>query len=59
MGLKIGENPISGQTPMLVIRRETETFRRWKKNFDFIWNKHSHEYIKDHKDEFVISSNEG
>lgn len=58
MRLKPGEGPLGGKTPMLVVRRGTETYKRWKNHFDFIWEEeHSRDYENHHKDEFATSSN--
>ena len=57
MHLKPGEGPLGGKTPTLVVRRDTETYKRWKNHFDFIWKEHSQDYEKHHEDEFATSSN--
>ena len=57
MRLEPGEGPIGGKTPMLAVRKDTETYERWKNHFNFIWEEHSHDYEKHHEDEFATSSN--
>jgi len=57
MHLKPGEGPLGGKTPMLVVGRDTETYKRWKGHFEFIWEEHSQDYEDHHANEFETSSN--
>lgn len=36
-----GEGPIGGKAPMLQVQHDTETYRRWKGHFEFLWSESS------------------
>ncbi|MBI4336501.1 MAG: hypothetical protein HY683_01530 [Chloroflexi bacterium] len=38
------EGAIGGKTPMLLARKDTETFRRWTGHFDYLYNEQSVDY---------------
>lgn len=48
MRVENGKGSIGGRTPMLVARKDTETFRRWKAHFEYIWTEQSNDYVMHH-----------
>jgi hypothetical protein len=49
MRLEKGEGPLGGKTPMLVVRNDTEAYKRWKGHFYYIWEEHSQNYEQHHQ----------
>jgi hypothetical protein len=47
--LKHGEGPIGGVSPVLLVRSDTETYKRWKGHFEFIWKEKSINYEDHHR----------
>lgn len=43
-----GEGPIGGKTPMVVVRKDTNTYKRWAGHFEYIWTQCSKDYETAH-----------
>jgi hypothetical protein len=46
--VNLGEGPIGGSSPMIVVRKDTLTYDIWKKHFEFIWEHRSTPFEKHH-----------
>jgi hypothetical protein len=46
--LNIGEGPIGGVSPILIVRNDSEIYKRWKGHFEFIWKEKSNDYEGHH-----------
>lgn len=49
MKVENGEGSIGGRTPMLLVRKDTETYKRWKAHFQYIWDNQSNDYVDHHR----------
>jgi len=52
--VKEGEGPIGGQVPMLVLRRDTVTYDRWSRSFEYFWEEQAQDYLSHHPDAATI-----
>ena len=52
----VGEGPIGGITPMLLIESDSLAYGRWKGHFDEIWRNHSQPYHEHHPEELNSGS---
>jgi hypothetical protein len=42
------DGPIGGKTPLLIFEKESESYRRWRGHFEFVWKNHSQPFQSHH-----------